>query len=103
MSAQVSSTLVCALHRMLNLKLLIRLAMGVHVHVLARRWLLCAYASCGRAASRGIFEVRACKQVRLLVVGCLCLLALQCFAACRCLIIIITACIIIIIFIINNS
>jgi hypothetical protein len=44
--------------------------------------------------------VRACKQVRLLVVGCLCLLASQCFAACRRFIIIITACIIIIIIIV---
>jgi hypothetical protein len=51
----------------------------------------------------GNLVVRACKQVRLLVVGCVCLLAFQCFAARRCLIIIITACIIIIIIIIINS
>jgi hypothetical protein len=44
--------------------------------------------------------LRACKQVRLLVVGCLRWLALQGFAACCGLIIIITAVVIVIIIII---
>ena len=70
MLAQVSRTLVCALHRLCELTLLVELAMAVHVHVLARRWLLLAFAAGCRAASRGIGGARACKQVRLLVVGC---------------------------------
>jgi hypothetical protein len=80
-----------------------RIGDGVHVHVLARRWLLCASASLLSSCFPGNLVVRACKQVHLLVVGCLCLLALQCFAACRCSFVIITACIIVIIIIIINS
>lgn len=48
--------------------------MAVHVHVLARRWLLLAFAAVCRAASRGVVVVRTCKHA--LFVSCeLCLLA----------------------------
>jgi hypothetical protein len=59
-----------------------RIGDGMHVHVLARRWLLQAFAACCRAASRGNLVWRACKQVHLLVVGCAACWCCRAAAAC---------------------
>ena len=75
MLAQVSRTLVRTFHRTFELTLLVGLAM-VHVDVLARRWLLPAFAACCRAASRGNL-VRTCKHDCFVLVYC----SLQCCCA----------------------
>ena len=54
-----------------------RIGDGMHVHVLARRWLLQAFAACCRAASRGMVVVRTCKRILFVSLKCV-LLACDC-------------------------